>query len=187
MRKLLLIKHAKPLVDPAKSSELWRLADEGREQAKKLGGELAQYQPAIVISSDEPKAQETAAIVAEQLKIPTESAGGLREHDRRNVPHMQPGEFISSVELFFRRPSELSLGGETAQQALARFEAAVNEAISKHPTGNLAIVSHGTVIALFVEKHSDRNGFQIWREMSLPSFAVFDLPEIRLREVRCRI
>ena len=97
------------------------------------------------------------------------------------------GEFISSVELFFRRPNELSLGGETAQQALARFEAAVNEVISQHSAGNLAIVSHGTVIALFVEKHSDRNGFQIWREMSLPSFAVFDLPEIRLREVRCRI
>ena len=89
MRKLLLIKHAKPLVDPAKSSELWRLSDAGREQAKKLGDELAQHQPAIVISSDEPKAQETAAIIAEQLKIPTESAGGLQEHDRRNVPHMR--------------------------------------------------------------------------------------------------
>ena len=184
MRKLILIKHARPLVDPAKSSELWTLSDQGREQARALAGELAAMQPAIVVSSEEPKAVETAQILAEELKLPIEQHADLREHDRRNVPHMRSGEFISHVELFFRRPDELNLGDETANEALDRFEEAVEGLLAKHSEGNVAIVSHGTVIALFIARHSDRNGFQVWREMSLPSFALFELPGMKLQEIR---
>jgi broad specificity phosphatase PhoE len=187
MPELILIKHAKPLVDPAKSSELWKLSDEGRAQAKSLAKLIAEHRPAKLFSSEEPKAIETAEIVSRELNVPRETAPDLHEHDRRNVPHMRSGEFISHVELFFRRPNELLLGKESAQQALARFERAVENVVSKHPSESLAVVSHGTVIALFIEKHSDRNGFAVWREMSLPSFAVFDLPEMRLVEVRNRL
>src|SRR5437588_512588 len=112
MPKLILIKHAKPLVDPTQSAELWNLSDEGREQARMLAAQLAPYQPAVVVSSQEPKAIETAEIVARELKIPNESAPDLHEHDRRNVPHMRSGEFISHIELFFRRPDEVVLGQE---------------------------------------------------------------------------
>ena len=183
MRKLILIKHAKPLVDPAKPSQLWNLSDDGRQQARALAGQVAPLEPAIIISSDEPKAIETAQILADELKLPTEAAPDLHEHDRSNVPHMRSGEFISHVELFFRRPNDLVLGRESANDALGRFENAIEDVLEKHPEGNVAVVSHGTVIALFIEHHSDRNGFQIWREMSLPSFAVFELPEMRLLNV----
>src|SRR5438874_1782312 len=99
MPRLILIKHAKPLIDPAKSSELWKLSEEGRAQAKILADQLAPYNVSVVISSDEPKAIETAQILASALKIATESGGDLHEHDRSNVPHMRSGEFISHVEL----------------------------------------------------------------------------------------
>jgi broad specificity phosphatase PhoE len=187
MRKLILIKHAKPLVDPQKSSELWRLSTEGREQARSLAGAIAPHHPAQIIASEEPKATETARILAKELNIPAKATPDLHEHDRSNVPHMRSGEFISNIELFFRRPTDLILGKESATQALSRFEQAIDQILTDHPEGNLALVSHGTVIALFIEKHSDRNGFQIWREMSLPSFAVFDLPEMELTELRSRI
>ena len=187
MPTLLLVKHAKPLVDPAQSSELWKLSDEGRAGAQKLADVLAPYNVSIVISSTEPKAIETAQILAAALNIPTEPHDDLHEHDRSNVPHMRSGEFISHVELFFRRPTERVLGRESAEDALQRFERAVENVLRKHAEQNIAIVTHGTVIALFVEKHSDRNGFQVWREMSLPSFAVFDLGEMKLTELRSRI
>ena len=187
MRKLILIKHAKPLVDPAKRSELWTLSEEGREQAKLLAPLVAPLAPAIVASSEEPKALETAQILASGLGISVESMPDLHEHDRSNVPHMRSGEFISHVEVFFRKPTERVLGRETATEALGRFENAIDDVLAKHPEGNIAIVSHGTVIALFIEHHSDRNGFAIWREMSLPSFAVFELPEMRLLELHARL
>jgi broad specificity phosphatase PhoE len=186
MRKLILIKHAKPLVDPAKPSDLWGLSDEGREQARALASKIAPHNVAIVISSEEPKAEQTAQILAGELKVAVETAPDLHEHDRSNVPHMRSGEFISHVELFFRKPRERVLGRESASEALGRFENAIDDVLAEHAEGNIAIVSHGTVIALFVEHHSDRNGFAIWREMSLPSFAVFELPEMKLEEMRNR-
>ena len=186
MRKLILIKHARPLVDPSKSSDLWDLSDEGREQAKGLASKIAPYQPAIIVSSEEPKAVQTAEIIAGDLKIKAASAPDLHEHDRSNVPHMRSGEFISHVELFFRKPNERVLGRESATEALGRFENAIDDVLAGHAEGDIAIVSHGTVIALFIEHHSDRNGFAVWREMSLPSFAVFELPQMRLSQLQSR-
>jgi broad specificity phosphatase PhoE len=187
MRNLILIKHARPLVDPTKSSELWPLSDEGREQAKALAAKIREYQPAVVVSSEEAKAAQTAQILAGELNIAHETAADLHEHDRSNVPHMRSGEFISHVEVFFRRPDERVLGKESATQALGRIENAIDDVLARHTEGNIAIVSHGTVIALFVEAHSDRKGFHVWREMSLPSFAVFELPEMKLASLINRI
>src|SRR4051812_9224079 len=110
MPKLLLIKHAKPQVDPAKPPESWKLSDEGRSQARVLATHLATHELSIIVFSDEAKATETAQIVASELKISVQSHPNLHEHDRSNVPHMRSGEFISHIELFFRRPEEVVLG-----------------------------------------------------------------------------
>jgi len=72
-------------------------------------------------------------------KIPAQATSDLHEHDRSNVPHMRSGEFISHVELFFRRPDELVLGRETATEALGRFENAIDDIVAHHDEGNLAI------------------------------------------------
>ncbi len=187
MRKLILIKHAAPLVDPQKSSEQWKLSEKGRESCNPLADAIREHNPTIIVSSEEPKAKETAQLLASQLGIPTETAKDLYEHDRSNVPHMRSGEFISHIELFFRKPDELVLGEETADEAQGRFESALHDVLEKHPTGNIAVVTHGTVLALFLAAHSDRNGFDLWREMGLPSFAVIGLPEMQLNQLIGRI
>ena len=141
-----------------------------------------------MVSSTEPKAVETAQLVSEALKIPTETAPDLHEHDRSNVPHMRSSEFISSMELFFRRPDELVLGNETAREAEDRFTAAVEAALAMDQASNsIAIVSHGTVIALMLARRTNRPAFQLWREWGLPSFAVMELPEWRVAEIVPRI
>src|SRR5262249_33488810 len=88
--------------------------------------------------------------------------------------------FISMVELFFRRPDELVLGHETAGDAEERFTSAVEHVMKAHPGRNVAIVAHGTVIALMLARHSDRPAFTWWREMGLPSMVVLELPEYRI-------
>jgi broad specificity phosphatase PhoE len=177
MRKLILVKHAPPLVMPDMPSEKWALSDKGRGLCIPLADALAPHSPAVIVSSEEPKAAETAQLVAERLGIPWRTAADLHEHDRSNVPHMRSGEFISMVEVFFRKPNELVLGRETADQARTRFEAAVNDVLAAQPVGNVAIVSHGTVIALMLQPSGGREGFQTWRDMGLPSFAVMSIPE----------
>ncbi len=183
MRKLILIKHASPFVTPGAPPERWKLSDKGRDACVPLADAITAHAPAIVISSDEPKAAETAELVASRLGVPTQTAPDLHEHDRRDVPHMRSGEFISHMELFFRRPGELVLGGETADDCLDRFESAIDQIIADHPDGNLAIVSHGTVIALFIAEHAKQNPFELWRRMGLPSFAVVSLPDFGIETI----
>jgi broad specificity phosphatase PhoE len=187
MRKLILIKHAAPLVIPGTPPEKWKLSDKGRESIAPLAEALRPHAPAVVVTSEEPKARETGELLAQALGIPFETAAGLHEHDRSNVPHMRSGEFISHVEVFFRKPTERVLGRESAVVALDRFEAAVNSVIAKHAGGNIAIVSHGTVIALLAAEHSDRYGFELWREMGLPSVAVLELPSMELEQVVAKV
>ncbi|HYO09722.1 MAG TPA: histidine phosphatase family protein [Tepidisphaeraceae bacterium] len=187
MRKLVLIKHASPLVVPGTPPERWQLSDKGRESCAALAEAVRPHAPGVIVASEEPKATETAELVAQALAVPVETAPGLHEHDRSNVPHMRPGEFISHVELFFRRPRELVLGRESAEQCAQRFEQAVDAVLSRHAEQSVAIVTHGTVLALFVARHGDRKPFELWRELGLPSLVVMSLPDRRVETVVPRI
>ena len=187
MRKLMLIKHASPLVVPGTPPEKWSLSDKGKESCNALADALRDYEPATIISSTEPKASETAQLLASRFRISSSTAEDLHEHDRSNVPHMRSGEFISHMELFFRKPNERVLGRESADQCADRFEDAVHDLLDQHKTGNLAIVSHGTVIALFIARHGGGNAFEWWRKMGLPSFAVMSLPDLKLEKTVDRI
>jgi broad specificity phosphatase PhoE len=184
MRKLILIKHASPQVEADLPPERWPLSEEGRARCEALARQVAALEPTVVVSSEEMKASETARIVAERLGVPHHAAPDLHEHDRSNVPQLRSAEFISMMELLFRRPNELVLGTETAVAALSRFRSAVDEVLAEHAEGNVAVVSHGTVIALLLEKiDSRRRGFDVWRAMKLPSFAVLSVPQLALERV----
>lgn len=187
MPKLILIKHAPPLVEPDVPADRWRLSQRGVERCGPLAERLGPHRPQVILSSREPKAVETAAAVARRLELPRLQADGLHEHNRTNVPHMRSHEFISMVELFFRKPDELVLGRETANQARDRIASAVEKALQEHPDQTVAIVSHGTVIALFVAQHSDRSGFELWRQLGLPSFVVMSRPEMTVEQIVERI
>src|SRR5512133_822437 len=164
-RKLILIKHAHVEVDASQTPDRWHLSEKGRESCKILADALSAYLPFDLMCSEEVKATETAALLAEQLQIPFAARPDLEEHNRNNVPVMRSGDFISLMELFFRRPDELVLGAETATSALSRFESAIDEIISEKAEGDVAVVTHGTVIALFVAHHNPTlAGFRLWRE-----------------------
>ena len=172
MSTLILIKHAAPLVEPAVPSAEWRLSDAGRVACGALADRVAAHAPARVVTSVEPKAAETGERIAQVLGLPCAAAQGLHEHDRSNVPHLPTREFISLVELFFRRPRELVLGRETADDALDRFADAVDAQLGADES--VAIVAHGTVISLLLEDRCDLEPFGTWRTMGLPSFVAID-------------
>lgn len=162
--------------------ERWGLSDKGRAACEPLARALAGHAIARIVSSEESKAAQTAERIADFLQVPWHTAPGLHEHDRGNVPHMPSREFISHIELLFRRPDELVLGRESADEALARFEAAVRLAVDAQPDGNVAVVSHGTVIALLVARYNQLQPFDLWRQLGLPSFVVLDWPTKRIIE-----
>jgi broad specificity phosphatase PhoE len=56
--------------------------------------------------------------------------------------------------------------------------------LARYEGQNVAIVSHGTVIALMLAKYSGRNGFELWRRMGLPSYAVLDREAMKVEQVQ---
>lgn len=181
--RLILIKHARPQVDPERPPHEWPLSDEGRAAAGRLAERLRGTGIARVYHSDEAKALETADVLAAALGVPVEYRDGLHEHDRSNVPHMRSNEYISHMELFFRRPGECVLGLESADACAARFAEAVGSITAAHPAETVAIVSHGTVIALFLAGLGAGHPFDLWRRMGLPSYAVVDVGGRRVTQL----
>lgn len=187
MRKLIVIKHARPEQVEGVPSDQWVLSGEGREACGRLAEVVRPHEPAAIVASTEPKAEETARLLGESLGVAVETAPELHEHDRTGVPLMPTREFISLMALFFRQPSRLVLGNETADRMAGRFQRAIDAVLREHPSGNLAVVSHGTAIAQFAADHGAGDPFLLWRRMGLPSLIVFSVPDYDLVETVDRV
>lgn len=177
---LILVKHAMPAIDPAVTASLWALSEQGRVDAVRLAEELLPHAPTRVLSSVESKAAETAQVVAERLGLVPETRPGLHEHDRRNVGFLGDEAFQAAVADFFRRPSELVMGAETADEAGTRFEAAVDGLMLEPAAGATVVVAHGTVISLYLARKVGLEPHGVWRRLGLPSYAVLSWPELEL-------
>ena len=174
-KQLILIKHSLPEINEDVPAREWILSQEGRARAQRLAERLIQFHPDSLASSPEPKAQETTEILSERLGLPIQSIADLHEHERSSVPYLSKPDFEAVVCEFFDNPDTLVFGTETAHQALERFSRAVDSLISQIESSRIAIVSHGTVISLFVARMTGRSGFQIWTELGLPGFVILNM------------
>ena len=181
---LILIKHAAPRKDRSRPARSWRLSREGRDACHVLGLRLAAYPIRHVVSSLEPKAVETAQLLAEEVAATSSAAPDLHEHRRESVPfYDSPEQFETRVGELFRCPDKLVFGEETAVAARERFAAAVEEVVGQwQHDGPIVIVAHGTVISLLVGHWCDRDPAELWSHLGLPSFAVVSKPDRRLLE-----
>lgn len=185
-RKLVLVKHSAPVVERDVAPKRWRLSENGRRRCVLLAEKLGPYNPDFVVSSEEPKAAETARLVAEHLGVGSSVRPGLHEHDRTGAPFLGDDEFYRTVKRFFRNPGELVWGNETADQAVERFEVAVRRVLEERGEEALAIVAHGTVISLFVARHNGIDAYALWRDLGLPSFCVLS-PGFRQERIIRRV
>jgi broad specificity phosphatase PhoE len=181
VRKLILVRHSLPEIVSDLPANQWHLSGTGRLRCKRLAKRLATYAPNVIVASLEPKATETGRIVADILGKPFETVENLHEHDRSNVGLLDTKEqFEARVASFFENPQKLVFGRETADDAHRRFAKAVAGVIGKCPSGNLAVVTHGTVMTLFVARAAGLEPFPFWKRLGLPSFVVLSLPEFGL-------
>jgi broad specificity phosphatase PhoE len=162
---LALVRHAAPEIDLARPPAAWRLSAAGCAAAARLRVTLLVD---AVVSSPEPKGLYTAAA----LDAPLEVDARLREHDRAGVGWLD--DFAAAVEAGFARPDEVVLGVESFHAARDRFAAAVDAAIAGHPGERLAIVSHGTVIALYAAPVLGADPADLWRGLRLPDVIELD-------------
>jgi broad specificity phosphatase PhoE len=187
MQSLILVKHSLPKIEPQVNAHEWRLSTEGRARCIPLAEKLAGCDPDFIVSSLEPKALETAQIVANQLNLPLETETYLHEHARRTVQFESQDGFQAAIERFFQQPEELVFGEETAGQAYRRFSKAIERVRDRHPHLNPLIVAHGTVISLFVARKCEIEPYSIWQQLGLPAYITLSLPELKLLSLMAQV
>jgi broad specificity phosphatase PhoE len=173
MPYLILVKHARPAIDPAVPARDWRLGEDGRHGALALAASLSAFGPTCLSASPEPKAAETAAILGQVLGLASQIVDGLEGY-------LSQDAFEAAIARFFTEPHALVFGEETAAAAGARFATAVERILAADPDATHLIVAHGTVIALEVARRAGVAPFPLWQRLGLPSAIVLDLYDGRV-------
>lgn len=174
---LVLVKHSLPAIDPEVPPAHWHLSEEGSARCRPLAERLRAFEPAALVSSSEPKAAETAKLVAPELGLAVELDPRLREQYRTGMSWLPDEAFRMFVGRAFERPEEIVFGMESLKAARERFGAAITEHLDR-ASGSLVAVAHGTVIAAYVGAKAAVDGYALWGRLGLPSFVVLDGHEL---------
>lgn len=154
--------------------EAWKLGPEGRMAAAALAGWLRLTDPpALVVTSPEPKAAETAAPLAERFQVPLVLDERLREVGRPWI-----GEGYRLVARRYLRGEEPA-GWEDRAAVAKRVNEAVADAHAHVDDAPVAVVGHGLSLALHVASKMP-SGFlagQFWSRLAFPDAWLFDLDE----------
>ena len=122
-----------------------------------------------IITSTEHKAAKTGEFIAQALGINFRTAAGFQEQDRTGVPFAPNREaFVTQVKQLFAQPDQAVFGRETGRAAAERFAAAVNREMAQ-TTGNIAIVTHGRVLTLYLWLTlGQKDPITFWLSLKMP-------------------
>ena len=128
----------------------WGLSDVGRSRAFLFAAQPWLARTTRLISSDETKARETAAIIAVETGLTIELRPGLRENDRSSTGYVPQARFEQLANAFFGEPLVSMEGWETAAVAQARVKSATVDLFADDNDDDVLIVAHGAVGTLLL-------------------------------------
>lgn len=151
---ILIIRHGQDLPNYRGGWSKNGLSDEGKKQAHKLGQHLISYNISRIITSDIPRASETAEIINGYLNLPIEyskewreiNAGLLSGMSKNKSDEKYPGYYIEKIGIDQHFPKGES-PREFYKRVIKAFEM-LQQNVSRDE--NIALITHGGVImALF--------------------------------------
>ena len=162
MAQVVLVRHAMPETQPDVPAERWRLGDDGRAAARELARALPLA--AYVLTSDEPKARQTAEEVVAVC-------GGTIAVDARVAetrrPHVWDVDFRELARQYVA--GRQHSGWEPRDAVVGRFDAAIRDALGASRGAPLVVVNHGQALTLWLRSVGavdDAPGF--WSELAFP-------------------
>ncbi|MBI2913374.1 MAG: histidine phosphatase family protein [Chloroflexi bacterium] len=171
MPRLVLVRHAAPVIDPSVPSSQWVLSWDGEQAARRLAHSL-DAPPAVVCSSPEAKAARTARILADARGLEVRIEPDLREVEGR--PWLGSRADYQELVSRYLRGEEVA-GWERRAAAQERMVAAV-----EHLTDagrDVLVVSHGLVLVLYLSWLLGLDPgilIPMWRAMRFPDLCVVD-------------
>jgi broad specificity phosphatase PhoE len=152
METIILVRHGetdtnvKGVLHAVKDEEV--LNKEGKRQMEKVAGDLKQFSPTKIYTSNEKRTIESGEVIGNILNIPTET---MEEIGERNW-----GDFVgqpwSEVEKVLNpmnieeRYSYIPFNGESWKAFEARLIKVINKIVEENKNQTTVIVSHGGVI-----------------------------------------
>lgn len=170
--RLILVKHAMPVITPGAPPSSWPLSAEGWDAARTLAVKLRPYDPAAIVGSGEDKAFDTARAMGEVLGLAASRDAGLNEHANETGLFLDREELERRIERLFVETQALVYGEETGDAARDRFSAAIARQRRAHPAGTLVLVAHGRVISLWASRRLGVEAMPLWRSLGLASALV---------------
>jgi broad specificity phosphatase PhoE len=158
---VIVVRHAMPAVERGVAPRRWRLAASAREDCVLLAHALPEMLAPVVYSSDEPKAAETAAIIALRRGLTSAPDGRFREVDRLQV-WVEEHRTLATAYL----AGEDQPGWEARERVIERFAAGVTDA-----TGDgrdVVIVGHGMALTLWVRSVARIEPVPWWQALTFP-------------------
>jgi len=142
--------------------------------AARLAGMTGPLRPAGVLTSDQPRAAQTAQALAAACGLRAQSSALLRERHFGDWRGRAYDELPADV----LRSEAAPPGGESGAAFRARVDAALAELLRCHAAlggaGPLVVVSHGLVIWDLLARHLDRAGLAMPAHLGNTSLTVFD-------------
>ncbi len=130
----------------------------GRMQAVRLVKEIRALNPTHIISSDMPRAVETAVVIKNALSLPHTPlpffAEIYRPRSMVGVPHVSVQTIVFLWRWFFVTDDSYwqSKGGESRAHFFLRLQAAQRHLSSLPPDARVVVVSHSFFITVFVRQ-----------------------------------
>lgn len=173
--KIIFLRHAHTQKDSSQNAKAWVLSDEGEKQAEEFAtNEIAQSID-VIYSSDEEKSVLTATSVATKLGKTITRVPGFNEVKRGDT-YLSDEEFETEKQKQLEDWNHQAQGGETGNEAGARFEKSLEEVVNKHQGETLLIVSHGTILNLYFAKITETIDeiFSRWKATGFCSYGIVE-------------
>ena len=173
MQRLVLVRRAQVRLDAELPPRLWELTAEGRAAAEALARLALFAGAAAVITSPEPKARATAEPIARAAGVELRVEPDLREAERGASPVDDRARFVAQVDGWL---SGIPVPGWEERDAAAARIVACIEQLLRSCRGDLVLVSHGTVLSLYLAslRGQARVDLAEWESIALPAVAVVD-------------
>jgi broad specificity phosphatase PhoE len=163
-RGIILIRHAMPEVVRGVASQLWELGDSGREDCVLLAHHLPRGLASTAWSSAEPKARQTAEVVAIRRGLTVQVDARFGEVDR---PTTWDGDYRERAAHYLATGE--GEGWEPREAVVRRFTAAIADAlVCSGGDGDLVVVDHGLALSLYVASCSPVDSIPFWRALTFP-------------------
>jgi broad specificity phosphatase PhoE len=173
--RIVLVRHARPVIDPDRPGRTWSLAGDAREDVLRLAEAIRPLGCDGVVASPEPKARDTGGIIAGAFDVPCTVDDAFREQGGDAIPWLGDDAFKAAVADHFARPNEVVFGDESSADAARRFAAGVARARAAH--GFPLVATHGRVMCGYLAQALGIDPRPIWSTLRLPDALVVDLEE----------